>query len=138
MKRQVPKTRHEELSLSFRKFNLENSHVYKAFKKWVFRLLKEGHSRLASGMILSLIRSDPTIRTSSGDKLGLNQNFSAFFAQKFLSDYPQHNKVFEVQKQPTKDRLPLKNESKSGSRKAKKKAVSMKIDTNTDSIKRSA
>ena len=58
MRRQIPQTRHEELKLSFQEFNNENPHVYKAFKKWVFTFLSEGRTRLASGMILSLIRSD--------------------------------------------------------------------------------
>ena len=108
MELQSPKTRHEELELSFERFNNENPQLYEVFKKEVFTLMGNGRSRLSSGMILMLIRSDPTIRDSSGDKLRLNQNYSAFFAKKFLSDYPQHSKVFKVQKQPTKDRSPLK------------------------------
>jgi len=131
-----PQTRYDELEAKFQKLHHDKPHIYDAFEKWAFRLISDGRTHLSSAMILSLIRSDPLLRSKSGKKLGLDQNLSAFFAQKFAAEYPQHSKVFKVRKQESKDSLPLKTDS--GSRQVKGKAASKKIDMNRDSIKRSA
>ena len=79
----------------FEIFDQENPEVYEIVKKYTFQAIDSGRQRFGIAMIYERVRWYIAIETR-GDTFKLNNNFKAFYARKFIHEYPQHKDFFEL------------------------------------------
>jgi hypothetical protein len=80
---------------AFERFDRENPAFYRMFCRFTLQLLAAGHNRLSSKLIVERIRWE-TMLASNDNDFKVNNNFTPYFARKFMSDFPNHEGVFET------------------------------------------
>jgi hypothetical protein len=81
----------------FENFDAKNPHVWRLFTKFTFDVIRAGHTRFSADSILHRIRWETTIVTTDRH-FKVNNNFSADYARKFVSEFPQYSRFFEMRK----------------------------------------
>ncbi len=81
----------------FEKFHKENPHVYELFNWFTLELIRAGVKHSGSEMVLGRIRWETTINTT-GDRFKINQNYAAYYARKFMEDFPEYAGFFRTRK----------------------------------------
>lgn len=84
-----------ELEIKFNQYNLNNPHVYNLFTKYANEVIGAGHERYSSKAIFERIRWHLSIETK-GDKFKLNNNYTAYYARKYIQDNPSRRDLFET------------------------------------------
>ncbi|MHC4332203.1 MAG: hypothetical protein ACYSUV_00425 [Planctomycetota bacterium] len=82
----------------FLDFHKQNPHIYKLFKRFAFEAVNRGRKRIGSKLIFERMRWEVTVVTSSADEFELNNNYTAYYARKFVQDYPMHGALFAFRK----------------------------------------
>ena len=91
------------IKTKFDKFHADNPHVYRLFAMYAYQLIRAGHKKLSSKMIIERIRWETHITTTSsgwhmtrGKKLLINNSYTAYFSRRFMTDFPKLAHMFEV------------------------------------------
>jgi len=84
--------------VTFDQFDRENPDVYRMFCRFTLQLIAAGHKRLSSKLIVERIRWETMLQ--GGTTFKINNNFTPHFARKFMSDFPNHEGVFETRASP--------------------------------------
>ena len=87
------------LAEKFEKFDSENPGVYFLFKRFANDLIKIGRKTLSAALIVERIRWEVNINTVSDDVFKLSNNHTAFYARKFMNDFPVHGEIFRTREQ---------------------------------------
>ena len=87
----------------FEAFHAANPHVYSMFKRFALELLKAGATRISSKLIIERIRWETSIATSGAGwntlakkKFLIDNRFTAWYARRFIHDFPKGEKIFEI------------------------------------------
>lgn len=87
----------------FKRFDAENPHVYRLFKRFAYELLKTGATRISSKLIIERIRWETAVTTSGAGwdaakkrKFLIDNRFTAWYARKFIGDFPALANRFEI------------------------------------------
>ncbi|MFM2472394.1 hypothetical protein [Burkholderia cenocepacia] len=88
----------DRLKAAFDKFDRENPHIYRLFRRYALRAIKRGKRQLSISLITERIRWEVSVETT-GDRFKLNNNHRAFYARKFNAEFPQFGDVFAVRRQ---------------------------------------
>lgn len=86
-----------EMVKAFDKFDRENPDVFAAFERLALTAIKKGKTRLSSKLICEVIRWEVFLETS-GEEFKINNNYTAFYARKFMDRHPEHGKCFETRR----------------------------------------
>lgn len=78
----------------FEQFDADNPHIYELVKKYTFDVIRAGKRRIGINSIFERIRWYTDIETRSDDEFKINQNFTPYYARKFMADFPQHHGIF--------------------------------------------
>jgi len=81
----------------FEAFDEANPKIWELFKKYAHALLRRGITHWSADNILHKIRFETAVK-GKGDTFKINNNFSAFYARKFLNMYPACKGFFELRK----------------------------------------
>lgn len=87
----------KSLQESFDEFDALNPGVYDLFKHFAFEKIRKGAKKLGAKAVIERIRweeSCPTI----GDEFKINNNFPAYYARKFMKEFPIYGGIFETRK----------------------------------------
>lgn len=87
------------LAEKFAKFDAENPGIYFLFKRFANDMIKVGRKKLSASLITERIRWEVNINTVSDDIFKLSNNHRAFYARKFMGDYPEHGEIFNIREQ---------------------------------------
>ena len=82
---------------AFNEWHADNPHVYAFYKYFTFQAIKSGRPHYSSDAICHRIRWHTEIETT-GEDWKMNNNYAAFYARKFMADYPQHKGFFRTRK----------------------------------------
>lgn len=82
----------------FEEFDEANPHVYKLVVRYALEVLASGKKRIGINTIFERIRWYTDIETNSFDSFKINQNFTPYYARKFMRDYPQYQGLFQTRK----------------------------------------
>jgi len=91
-----------KIEKQFDTFDFDNPKVYELFKKFTFEALEAGHCHISADMVCHRIRWETNIETRSAgyrpDKreLKINNNYTAYYARKFMTDYPCYRGFFRT------------------------------------------
>ena len=84
------------LQEAFEKFDSNNPHVYELFKKYTLDTIKTGRTRYSAITIIHRIRWHTNIETNSDDSFKIANAHAAFYARKFMKDFPQYDNFFRT------------------------------------------
>jgi len=86
-----------KLQAEFEEFDKANPDVWAEFKAIAFRLIEKGVKHYGAKAIFEVIRYKKTVETT-GSEFKLNNDFTAYYARKFINLYPQYADFFETRK----------------------------------------
>lgn len=97
----MKKTRYEELRAAYEKFDEENPNFYVLFKKFTFELIARGFKHYsAQHGVFARIRWETDFADAEGrPTFKVNNNFSAFYARRFMKDFPEHSGFYRLRHQ---------------------------------------
>lgn len=74
--------------------------VYEAFKKEAFALIGRGWKHYAAKTIIEVIRHHSNVAHGPhmSDGYKINNNATAFYARKFMQDFPEHDGFFKTRR----------------------------------------
>jgi aspartyl aminopeptidase len=87
------------LEEKFIKFDNENPKVYEMFVHFASELIDKGYKNLSTSLITERIRWEVKLFTVSDDQFKINNNHRAFYARKFMEDFPEYNGYFRIREQ---------------------------------------
>lgn len=79
----------------FEIFHAENPHVYDLFKKYSEMAFSRGFKRFSAKAVFERLRWHLNFETS-GDVFKLNNNYTALYARKLVSEHPKFLNFFEM------------------------------------------
>lgn len=85
----------------FQKFDGENPGIYFLFKRFAFELVAAGRKKISAALIVERIRWEVNISTVSDDVFKLSNNHTAFYARKFMAEFPEYGEIFRTREQQT-------------------------------------
>lgn len=87
----------------FEAFHAANPHVYSLFKRFAYELLKTGAKKISSKLIIERIRWECHVATTgagwhieASKKFLIDNRFTAWYARKFIEDFPKLATRFEL------------------------------------------
>ncbi|AIK68487.1 hypothetical protein Lo5R7ANS_17 [Mesorhizobium phage vB_MloP_Lo5R7ANS] len=80
---------------SFQRYDQDNPQVYALFKEYAKRALRAGREVLSANLIFERIRWLAEVETS-GDGFKVNNNYRAYYARKFMEEFPQYGECFRT------------------------------------------
>lgn len=89
-----------EQSLEYRANHYIKTHpnVWESFQRHAWELIMAGHSRIGAKAIAERIRWEGMIQRADKDAYLVNNSYITFMAEKFVSENPQLEGVFERRK----------------------------------------
>jgi len=82
------------LEAAFEEFDRETPHIYEAFCRFTFEAIRAGRERLGAKLIWERIRWFTAIESTPEGEYRLNNNWTAYYARKFMQDHPEHDGLF--------------------------------------------
>jgi hypothetical protein len=80
----------------FIKYDNENPQVWEKFKYFTLQAIRSGRNNMGSKAIMERIRWYTMVETSSKDVFKINNNYSAFYARKFMKKHPRFDGFFRT------------------------------------------
>ena len=94
------KTRHDEMKEQVREFHKAHPEVWDLFVRFTFEMINRGFKHYgAQHGIFSRIRWEIDAGGNGVGEFKINNNYSAFYARRFMTCYPLHNGFFRIRKQ---------------------------------------
>jgi len=90
------------LKMKFLQFHKDNPAVYVLLKKYTFIAINEGLKHYGIAAVFERMRWHVAFETTDYD-FKLNNDYKAFYARKFHSDFPEHKGFFATRKQISND-----------------------------------
>lgn len=89
----------QTLEDKFIQFDNDNPKVYEMFVGFAIELIDKGYKNLSTSLITERIRWEVKINTVSNDGFKINNNHRAFYARKFMQDFPEYDGYFRIREQ---------------------------------------
>jgi hypothetical protein len=87
------------LAEKFAEYDAANPGIYFLFKRFANELIKAGRTKLSASLIIERIRWEVSISTQSTDAFKVSNNHTAFYARKFMNDFPEYGEIFRTREQ---------------------------------------
>lgn len=87
------------LAEKFAEYDAANPSIYYLFKRFANELIAAGRTKLSASLIIERIRWEVNVSTTSEDIFKVSNNHTAFYARKFMGDFPQHGEIFRTREQ---------------------------------------
>lgn len=85
------------MKLCFEQYDRLNPLVWQMFKQFTFEVINAGHMRFSADSILHRIRWETSVITTDS-RFKINNDFSADYARKFITEFPHYNHFFEIRR----------------------------------------
>ena len=98
-------TRHEEMRKQAKAYHEQNPIVWNLFQQFTFELIERGFKNYGAKGVMERVRWDTDQPTVDGkSRFKINNNYTAFYARKFMIHYPQYKGFFRIRKQISVDK----------------------------------
>ena len=81
----------------FEEFDRANPKVWGLFVQFAFRAINRGFNHYGAKTIFEAIRYYTDVHTTDPE-FKLNNNYTAYYARKFMAEYPDYDGFFETRK----------------------------------------
>lgn len=78
------------------RYDLDHPDIWIEFEKKALELAGKGIGHYGAKAIFEVIRFHRTIERVEGEDFKCNNNFTAYYARKFIEKYPEHEGFFEL------------------------------------------
>jgi hypothetical protein len=85
-----------KLKEKFDKFDSDNPHIWDLFKDYTFQAIKAGVKSYGAQAIIERIRWYSQVETKSDDNYKISNSHVAFYARKFMKEFPEHDTFFRI------------------------------------------
>jgi hypothetical protein len=96
------KTRHDELKLQVTTFHKEHPKVWELFCRFTHELIGRGFQHYSAKGVFERIRWETAEAKTGETSFKLNNNYSAFYARRFMATYPDRDGFFRTREQISK------------------------------------
>jgi len=79
------------------RYDAKHPEIWEQFKKITFDLIRRGTKHYGAKAIFEIIRYHRIIEYGD-DEFKCNNNYTAYYARKFMNIYPEHKGFFETRK----------------------------------------
>lgn len=79
----------------FEAYHERNPKVWELFKRFTLQAIRAGRQRIGAKMIAERIRWETFVGDRDGE-FRINNNFPAYYARKFMSEFPEHEGIFQT------------------------------------------
>jgi hypothetical protein len=80
----------------FEQYHERNPQVWAMFRRFTLEAIRAGRTRIGAKMIAERIRWETFIGPAEGDDFKINNNFTAFYARRFMAEHPEHAGIFQT------------------------------------------
>lgn len=87
------------LAEKFAEYDAANPGIYFLFKRFANELIAVGRTKLSASLIIERIRWEVNISTKSEDIFKVSNNHTAFYARKFMANFPEYEGIFHTREQ---------------------------------------
>jgi len=98
------KTRREEMREQVNKFHQKNPDVWDLFVYFTNQMVEKGYKNYSVKAIFERIRWEKDAGGDGVNTFKLNNNCTAFYARRFMKEYPQHEGFFRIREQTSDSR----------------------------------
>lgn len=89
----------DEVMERFAEYHIDNPHVYDLFVKYTFEAIDAGLEKISHWLIINRIRWETDVAASDRyTKFRISNNYIAYYARLFQSDYPEHAYIFNTKR----------------------------------------
>lgn len=85
------------VTTNFEQYDLGHPEIWKQFREITLNLIRLGKKHYGAKAIFEIIRYHRFIEYGVGE-FKVNNNFTAYYARKFMRVFPEHNGFFETRK----------------------------------------
>jgi hypothetical protein len=82
------------LAAKFAEYDARNPAIWELFQHFTFAIMNAGQTHYSADAILHRVRWETTV--TSTETFKINNNYSAFYARKFMMSYPQYDGFFRT------------------------------------------
>lgn len=86
------------LERAFEDYHRANPQVYELFKQFTFEVIRSGRRHFSADAVLHRIRWEAAVKTTDSEGFKINNNYAAFYARKFMKDFPQYEGFFRTRR----------------------------------------
>ena len=98
------KDRHEEMRQQCIRFHKDNPEVWDLFVRFTFEMINKGFKNYsAQHGIFARIRWEMDVGGNGVTQFKINNNYSAFYARRFMKMYPQYDGFYRTREQVSKE-----------------------------------
>lgn len=80
---------------AFEDYHARNPQVWAMFRRFTLQAIEAGRERIGAKMIAERIRWETFVGDHAGE-FRINNNFPAYYARKFMAEFPQHEGIFQT------------------------------------------
>ncbi len=73
-----------------------NPHIWKAFVKYAFQMIRKGKDHYGAKGIIERLRWDINMESTTGEVFEINDKYTSIYARLFLFKYPAQKGFFEL------------------------------------------
>lgn len=84
------------LEIEFKEYDKANPAVWQLFCRFAFEAINSGRTVLSVSLIVERCRWEVFIATKSNDGFKINNNHRAFYARKFMKQFPAYPDIFRT------------------------------------------
>lgn len=81
---------------AFDRYDLDNPHVYELVKAFTFEVMLAGFENFSIQSIVERVRWETNVETYSEDGFKIANAHAAFYARKFMLEFPRYNGFFRL------------------------------------------
>jgi len=103
MPENADKSRYDEMLKQFERYNEAHPEVWSYFVMFTNQLVARGFRNYSSQGVFARIRWETDRVDDDGNStFKISNNYSAFYARRFMSEYPEYEGFFRTRTQPSK------------------------------------
>lgn len=99
------KTRHDEMQALAEAFDVRHPMVWLLFSEFTSELIERGFEHYSAKGVFERIRWETAQAQTKKSEFKLNNNYSAYYARKFMTQFPDHEGFFRTRRQVSKGEL---------------------------------
>jgi len=103
-------TRLDEMREQYLKFDKEHPEVWDMFARFSKEIISKGYKNYSVKAVFERIRWEKDIGGDGINQFKLNNNYTAFYARKFMDMFPEHKGFFRTRTQTSEDKKATKQE----------------------------
>lgn len=88
--------RRDDFARRFAEVDAANPRVWELFEQFTLMLIRRGFRHYSADAVLHRVRWETTVELRDGEGFKINNNWSAYYARKWIGRHPNHANFFRL------------------------------------------